>query len=157
MGCDWHCSYGLWCSGLDFFYCCCRNFLLMLLQTKGNAQKVFYLLSQHRIEWNEINFSLLSFYIFQSRSVEVRYMSAAVPVDSVGLLNQSDPSALPQPVVYVLPSAPPPSYSPTTSAPPAYYSRVSTEPPTDCNSVPTSPPPPYDQVIMKNYKSSEQF
>ncbi|KAI7801960.1 hypothetical protein IRJ41_019722, partial [Triplophysa rosa] len=82
----------------------------------------------------------------KSRSVAVSYVSTAVPANSVGLLNQSDPSASPQPVssvVCVLPSTPPPNYSPTTSALPAYYSPVSTAPPTDYNSVPTSPPPPY--------------
>ncbi|XP_056626352.1 uncharacterized protein LOC130438446 [Triplophysa dalaica] len=89
----------------------------------------------------------------KSRSVAVSYMSAAVHANSVGLLNQSDPSASPHPVtsiVYILPSAPPPNYSPTTSAPPTYYSQDSTAPPTDYNSVPTSPPPPYASCALQN-------
>ncbi|KAI7801961.1 hypothetical protein IRJ41_019723, partial [Triplophysa rosa] len=94
----------------------------------------------------------------KSRSVAVSYMSATVPVNSVGLLNHSDPSASPQPVtsvVYVLPatygqvpSLPPPNYGLVTPALSANYSLVPTAPPANYNVVPTSPPPAYDQASV---------
>lgn len=96
----------------------------------------------------------------QSRNVAVSYVSAAVPVNSVGLLNHSDPSAIPQSVtsvMYVLPATygqvpylPPPNYGPVTLAPSANYSPVPTAPP--ANYLPTSPPP-YEQVMMSHFKN----
>ncbi|XP_056626347.1 uncharacterized protein LOC130438445 isoform X2 [Triplophysa dalaica] len=92
----------------------------------------------------------------KSRSVAVSHVTIAVPANSVGLLNHSDPSASPRPVtsvMYVLPatygqvpSLPPPNYGPMTPVPSAYYSPVPTAPPASYNGFPTSPPPAYDQL-----------
>ncbi|KAA0709151.1 hypothetical protein E1301_Tti013765 [Triplophysa tibetana] len=94
----------------------------------------------------------------KSRSVAVNHVTTAVPVNSVGLLNHSDPSASPQPVTSVMyllpatygqvPSLPPPNYGPMMPVPSTYYSPVPTAPPANYNGFPSSPPPAYDQASV---------